>query len=331
MDQKRIGEFISKLRKEKNMTQKDLAEKMNVSINAVSKWERGISLMDISLLKPLSELLGVTIVELLSGEIIDDDIEKAYEVVENTLKYSDKKIKKEKFKLKRVVIALLVIFVFGLFITYKGILLYSINQIHEGIDENINEKHIKKSEIKEDLIITRKKTDNLITLFNNIKMENIFVHATQTGELYDRIFYSFDNGWQMMIVIREKNNYDYMEERYGFNIVNMNHYFEKYNLDNTFDMFKFISKYERKNYNIFTPTYILRDYYFKSLMYSLHSASFDYLRKIKGDLNGYLLVNDNFCNYILYDGIYEYNITITDFNKIEDTIEFVSTIEFIYS
>ena len=42
MDQKKIGNFISKKRKERNLTQKDLAEKLNVSVNAVSKWERGI-------------------------------------------------------------------------------------------------------------------------------------------------------------------------------------------------------------------------------------------------------------------------------------------------
>lgn len=44
MDQNKSGKFIAKLRKEKNMTQEQLAEKMGVSINAVSKWERGGSL-----------------------------------------------------------------------------------------------------------------------------------------------------------------------------------------------------------------------------------------------------------------------------------------------
>ena len=51
MNQEKIGKFIAKLRKEKNMTQEQLAEKMGVSINAVSKLERSISLPDVSLYK----------------------------------------------------------------------------------------------------------------------------------------------------------------------------------------------------------------------------------------------------------------------------------------
>ena len=50
MNQEKIGSFISKKRKEKKLTQEALAEKLNVSKNAVSKWERGICLMDMSLL-----------------------------------------------------------------------------------------------------------------------------------------------------------------------------------------------------------------------------------------------------------------------------------------
>ena len=68
MDQNKSGKFIAKLRKEKNMTQEQLAEKMGVSINAVSKWERGLSFPDISLLIPLSEILNISLYDLLKGE-----------------------------------------------------------------------------------------------------------------------------------------------------------------------------------------------------------------------------------------------------------------------
>ena len=53
MDQKKIGKFICTLRKEKQLTQEQLAEKLGVSINAVSKWERGLSFPDVSLYKDL--------------------------------------------------------------------------------------------------------------------------------------------------------------------------------------------------------------------------------------------------------------------------------------
>ena len=72
MNQEKIGKFIAECRKNKNMTQAELAEKLNISTNAVSKWERGLCLMDMSLLKPLSEILNVSINEILAGEIIKE-------------------------------------------------------------------------------------------------------------------------------------------------------------------------------------------------------------------------------------------------------------------
>lgn len=73
MNQEKIGKFIAESRKEEGLTQEQVAEKLGVSINAVSKWERGICLMDMSLLKPLSKLLDVSINEILAGEKIRDE------------------------------------------------------------------------------------------------------------------------------------------------------------------------------------------------------------------------------------------------------------------
>ena len=67
MDQIEIGKYIAKKRKSKNMTQKSLAEQLMVSDKAVSKWERGICLPNAELLLPLSEILGVSIREILSA------------------------------------------------------------------------------------------------------------------------------------------------------------------------------------------------------------------------------------------------------------------------
>lgn len=73
MNKAELGLFICKLRKEKNMTQKELADKLVISDKAVSKWERGISYPDITLLEPLSLILGVSITELVQGRKIDMD------------------------------------------------------------------------------------------------------------------------------------------------------------------------------------------------------------------------------------------------------------------
>ena len=68
MDPTKTGALIRALRKERNMTQKDLAERLHITDRAVSKWERGLCAPDISLLEPLAETLGISILELIQGE-----------------------------------------------------------------------------------------------------------------------------------------------------------------------------------------------------------------------------------------------------------------------
>lgn len=69
MDNKKIGDLISKLRKEKGLTQQALGDLVGVGSGAVSKWERGLTLPDIGLINELSQILGISSDELLSGEI----------------------------------------------------------------------------------------------------------------------------------------------------------------------------------------------------------------------------------------------------------------------
>lgn len=68
MDNQKTGAYITCLRKERGMTQKELAERIGVTDKAVSRWETGRGFPDISMLKPLSEVLGVTVIELVNGE-----------------------------------------------------------------------------------------------------------------------------------------------------------------------------------------------------------------------------------------------------------------------
>ena len=68
MDRNKTGALIAQTRKERNMTQKELADKLHVSDRAVSKWERGAGFPDVSLLEPLAETLGLQVLYLLRGE-----------------------------------------------------------------------------------------------------------------------------------------------------------------------------------------------------------------------------------------------------------------------
>ena len=113
MEQQRIGKFILELRKEKNMTQKDLADQLGVTDRAISKWENGRGMPDVSLMKPLCDILGITVSELLCGERIaqQDYREKSEFRFLDTIEITDKKIKQKNILL-RVIAALAILMLF---------------------------------------------------------------------------------------------------------------------------------------------------------------------------------------------------------------------------
>lgn len=86
MNQEKIGKFIAERRKEEKLTQEKLAEKLNISKNAVSKWERGLNLPDVSIMLDLCKILNITLNELFIGEKILDEQYK--EVADNNLLYA---------------------------------------------------------------------------------------------------------------------------------------------------------------------------------------------------------------------------------------------------
>lgn len=94
MDIKKIGKYIAENRKKKNMTQEQLAEKLGVTSKTISRWENGNYMPDISILKPLSEELEITLNDLLSGEKVEKEKyqEKLEENIINTIDYSNKKV-----------------------------------------------------------------------------------------------------------------------------------------------------------------------------------------------------------------------------------------------
>ena len=95
MDQVKIGKFIASLRKEKNMTQEQFAQKMGVSINAVSKWERGISFPDVSLFKKICNELNISIEELINGEKDNSDEAKEKAILDKYIEFYQKQKDKD--------------------------------------------------------------------------------------------------------------------------------------------------------------------------------------------------------------------------------------------
>ena len=93
MNQEKIGKFIAKNRKAKKLTQSELGELLGVTDRSISNWENGKNMPDLSLFKPLCDILDISINELMSGEKINNKEynEKLEENIINTIDYIDKK------------------------------------------------------------------------------------------------------------------------------------------------------------------------------------------------------------------------------------------------
>ena len=116
MEQVKIGRFISSLRKEKEMTQSQLAEVMGVSTNAVSKWERGINLPDASIMQKLCDVLGITLNEFFAGERVEETaaVQRSEQNILSLLKLANNKDRKNK------ILALLVALLFLISLIWVG-------------------------------------------------------------------------------------------------------------------------------------------------------------------------------------------------------------------
>lgn len=120
MDLEKIGKFIADNRKEKGLTQEELGEKLGVTNKTISRWENGNYMPDLSLLTPLSEQLGITLNELLSGEKMEtgEYTKKAEENIANTVNYSNQQMERLKKKIANIIMAV------GTFISISSFLMF---------------------------------------------------------------------------------------------------------------------------------------------------------------------------------------------------------------
>lgn len=130
MDQKKIGRFICSLRKEKQLTQEQLAEKLGVSINAVSKWERGLSFPDVSLYKDLCKELDINIEELINGEKSKSSTAKEKAIL-NVVKTNKNEKKKRNIIIIVFTLLITLLIIFGLII-YK----YKSREVEDFYERN---------------------------------------------------------------------------------------------------------------------------------------------------------------------------------------------------
>lgn len=127
MDQIKIGKFIAECRKKNNLTQMQLAEKLNITDRAISKWENGKSLPDSSIMLDLCNELKISVNELLSGEVID--MKEYHKKSEELLL---ELAKQDEIKNKKLMTSMWTILITSA-IFYIGILLLAVNTLEEGI------------------------------------------------------------------------------------------------------------------------------------------------------------------------------------------------------
>lgn len=240
MNQKRIGDFISKLRKEKEMTQVELANHLGVTDRAISKWENGRGLPDLSLIRELCDILGISINELLNGEKIKKE---EYKKVSdnnliNTLEYGKQELKK-----RNKVSILIISIVMLITLTLLTLFMIDTHRMRNdlpvlfstwGLDYyppiNLEEEKITIA-IEEHIINTN---DSESPHYNNEKyftgIEKFLIKELKENSIYEvytwvlsESFYRKDNeiindgGYSMPIkftLIKENNNYIVTNEEY---------------------------------------------------------------------------------------------------------------------
>lgn len=119
MDNQKIGNFIKELRKEKNLTQKDLATKLNITDRAISKWERGLSCPDISLLDDLSKILEVSVIEILKGRRLNKDEILNNKYLVETMTFTSNNLKNKLLKIIDLISIFIVSFIVLLLVFYN--------------------------------------------------------------------------------------------------------------------------------------------------------------------------------------------------------------------
>jgi len=212
MDNNKIGNFIATLRKEKKLTQKELGDRLFVTDKAISKWERGLSLPDITLLSKLAKILDVEVADILDGKKNTNrkvNIEDEIQTIKIELKKSQEK------KRKRIILCILSLFLIIAYLlfrnSYFGYKIENINYSHAnrkiniGVPKtsfmaknndrsysfkNLRNSHIIENEIKKYLKTLKYSTcNNTIYYYNENDNFSIINYSVKNHILYSTISY----------------------------------------------------------------------------------------------------------------------------------------------
>ena len=228
MDQIKIGKFIQVCRKEKNLTQSGLAEKLNVTNKAISRWETGRGMPDSSLLLELCNLLGISVNELLSGEKIEP--EKYKEKAEENILVITKENEKHKINVKKIVVICLVISIsMFVFLMYKVFInLYSSNVFRriENYEPIFYQTINKENEIKNNEEVSIE-VDNLkVSLkevwFDGVDKERLSDLKLTEEEINKILKFSNGSEFNMLVEIKTLDETEIHEFIFGYMVYDNN-------------------------------------------------------------------------------------------------------------
>ncbi len=224
MDNNKVGKFIARLRKEKNLTQQELGDKLFVTDKAVSKWERGLSFPDVTLLEKLASELGVDVSEILSGKRgkvsklnVQEEVNKAIKNIKEEQRLKKENFRKKVKKVSIIAFCFLIVIALLLIIRYKH---YHPKTIKEGNNPyeigfigfyNLQNKGL------EEFIEIMNKTENQKNLKSNIVGLNIDLNKKGNIKSISLSINYFDN--DLKYVGRGYYNYKNKNLEYSYESV----------------------------------------------------------------------------------------------------------------
>lgn len=202
MDNEKFGKFIKELRKEKGMTQKELAEKINLTDKAISKWERGLGFPDITLLNSLADVFGVSVSEILNGEKGKNeniDLEKAIKEATEAITKKKKKREKNIKKAKKIIgIISVIMFILSLLLQLGYIFILKEHDYEYVIDSLM---YI----VNEIIIISA--TLLIVLLFKYNKVRNISIYVICTTLTIINLLFFLNDGLENKCIVDFSSNF----------------------------------------------------------------------------------------------------------------------------
>ena len=301
MNQQKIGKFIAERRKEKELTQVELADKLGVSNRTISKWENGNSLPDYSMFNDLCNELDISINELLSGEkLTEENYQKKLE--ENIVGTIDYNNKKRNQKIKKCIVNILSLVI--IYLLYKSLLVCFFYKDYTNTDEkafpyNKNISTIKiNSNTKANTKVFR---DFNIYIPNDYKLVTDKAKSSLVMDGCNPYFKNLENDatFDSVILVCEIYHNDLMNLDYHgisrtffpwFDPIAL---LEKYHIEDPIDLIKYHEKHYNFKQNIFSSSDDIKMNFIARQYATMTVPSYDYFYYLENDLRGYLIDNTN--------------------------------------